>query len=74
MRAYRVTLEIFEMDGPTPTLPIVVHVFQGRSRNEALGYFRAHEGTDSFFRGAVESGAWNGLRLETRSSEGWVDA
>ena len=73
MRVYRLTLEITEPTGPTPSLPIVVHVFQGRTREEAVRYFRAHMTTDEFFRGAVMRSRWEDLPLGTRFSEGWVD-
>jgi hypothetical protein len=36
--------------------PVVTHTFMGRTRKEAVGYFRAHLKTDSFLRGCTERG------------------
>ena len=38
------------------TFPIVVHTFNGKTKTEAMGYFRAHLKTDSFLRGCTETG------------------
>lgn len=74
MRIYRIEHQIFEPDGPTPTVPIVIHVFQGASREEAEGYFRSHQTSDSFFAAAVAGRPFNGIRLESRSRAGWASA
>lgn len=73
VKVYRITHEIFEPSGSSPDVPIVVHIFQGKTKAEAGRYFEAHQRTDSFFRGAVRSGSWNGMALVTQSSEGWVE-
>lgn len=74
MRVFQITHEIFEPDGPSPDVAIVVHVFRGKTQAEAKGYFKAHQGTDSFFAGAVQRGSWNGMRLQSRTSQGWVES
>jgi len=43
--------------------PVVQHTFMGRTRKEAVGYFRAHLKTDSFLRGCSERGQFgDGIR------------
>lgn len=48
--------------------PVVEHAFFGRTKDEALGYFRAHLTTDDFLRSCVERNVWDGVECwsETR--------
>lgn len=57
--------------------PVVRHVFFGKDRPEALGYYNAHLGTCAFLKGCVESGHWEDVtcRAQARWFEGgsWLD-
>ena len=70
---FRITHEIFEVEGPTPDVAIVTHIFQGRDEEEARSYLKAHTKTDAFFRDAVEDGAYKGMKLKTKEDAGWVE-
>lgn len=48
--------------------PIVQHVFLGKTKEEALGYFNAHLGTDEFLRGCVEQRRWHQVECWTETS------
>ena len=40
------------------------HVFAGKTRAEAEGYFDAHLGTDAFLEGGVERAHWKDVDCE----------
>jgi len=63
MQLHAVVVDIFE--GATKfRYPIVRHVFYGRDKGEAEGYFRAHMETDEFLRSCVQKKQWNGVTCE----------
>ena len=47
-------VKIFEKDVGND-YAVVEHIFRGKTREEALGYYKAHLGTCPFFRGCVEN-------------------
>jgi hypothetical protein len=44
---------------------VVSHTFFGRTQAEAVGYFQAHMGTDSFLRGCTEGGHFKSIECRT---------
>jgi hypothetical protein len=49
--------------------PVVQHVFLGKTRQEAWGYYKAHLTTDEFLAGCVEKGRWQKVSCSARA--GW---
>lgn len=60
--------QIFE--DANPGYPPVTHVFTGKDRTEAKGYFDAHMKTDAFMRGMERSGKYDGIR--GRTEQQWM--
>lgn len=50
-------VDIYE-EAAGDSYPVVQHVFRGKTRAEAMRYYRSHLHTDSFLRGCVERGRW----------------
>ncbi len=50
-------IKIYESE----TYPIMEHVFRGRTKKEANGYYESHLKTDAFLRGCVKSGRWENV-------------
>lgn len=63
---YSLVVEIYESQR---RFPIVVHVFNGTTKREAMGYFEAHMKTDSFLRGCVSDNQFGNIRC--RSTVRW---
>jgi hypothetical protein len=61
MHTWRLVVDIFE---PDADFPIVRHVFAGRTKEEAQGYFDAHMTTDSFMSGCVTKARWRDVDCE----------
>ena len=61
-------VDIFEGEDEDPTL---THIFWGKTKADAVGVSRAHEKTDKFYAGAVQSGEWEGIPLVIE--ETWLD-
>jgi hypothetical protein len=59
----RMVHEIFEGDTP---YPVVTHVFTGKTREEAKGYFKAHMKTDRFMREMETSGKFGEIKGRTK--------
>lgn len=59
MRTRQLLINIYENDAEHPVLG---HVFYG-TQTEVDAIIAAHKRTDSFFRAAMEDGAWKGMRL-----------
>ena len=59
----RLAIDIFEAGARK--VPTITHVFYG-SRRAIEGTVKAHMGTDSFLRGALERRAWRGIPLRVR--------
>lgn len=49
-------VDIFEPAGAGVGYPVVRHVFYGKTKGEAEGYFKSHMGTDTFLKGCVDRG------------------
>jgi hypothetical protein len=64
----RLQIDTYEGDDETP---VISHVFYGATKAEAEAVVKAHMGTDSFFRAAMTSGNFKGIRLSNYSS--WED-
>lgn len=50
-------VKVFENE----SYPVVEHIFRGKTKKEAEGYFRSHMKTDSFLRDCVNKGEFNGI-------------
>ena len=57
-------VDIYEPAGAGMGYPVVSHVFYGKTKKEAQGYFDAHMGTDSFMRQCVEKGRFADFRCK----------
>ncbi len=66
---WRLVVDIFEA-GIGLEYPVVRHVFAGRTKEEAFGYFEAHLGTDEFLRDCESRGQWDGVTCSLRTR--WV--
>lgn len=51
---------IVETYEPRHKYPIVVHHFNGDTKEEAMGYYRAHLKSDAFLSQCVETGVFQG--------------
>lgn len=71
MRVYRIVVETFE---PSSSFPIVTHMFQGRTSEQAEAFVVAHEKSDSFFRDCSRLGVFAGkVKCSSRRAfQGWV--
>jgi hypothetical protein len=49
---------------------IVEHVFRGRTKKEARGYYESHLKTDSFLRDCVRRGRWESV--DCRAEAYWT--
>ena len=65
----QLTHEIYEGDTP---YPVVTHVFKGKTREEAEGYFKAHMKTDEFMAAMEKDGRWKDIKGRTKKA--WSDA
>lgn len=65
MTLYRLVHSIYEPEGAGMRYPILQHVFIGKTREEAIGYFDAHRKTDAFLRGCEERGRWQAVKCVT---------
>jgi hypothetical protein len=61
-------VDIYENEDEDPS---VTHIFWGKTKADAVGVSRAHEKTDEFYAGAVQSGVWNEIPLTVE--ETWLD-
>lgn len=61
LHTWRLVVDIFE---PGTEYPVVRHVFAGRTKEEAEGYFKAHMTTDAFLRGCADHGRWSDVECE----------
>lgn len=55
--------EIYE----SPSYPVVVHVFKGKTKEEAQGYFDAHLKTDKFFAQCEKKGKFGDIKCRTKT-------
>jgi hypothetical protein len=60
-----IVVDIYESD----MYPVVTHIFRGKTLSEAREYFQAHMKTDSFLRGAVNTGYYKGMRTPVEIKE-----
>ena len=73
MKLYRITVDIYE-EATNYAFPVVTHVFNGRTRNEAEKYHESHRRSDAFLRACEDRGLFAG-RVKCRAvrREGWVN-
>jgi hypothetical protein len=45
--------------------PVVIHTMLSKTREGAMGVFKAHMGTDSFLRGCTEQGRFKSIDCRT---------
>jgi len=57
MAIHALYIDIYEKE-TWGNYPVVQHVFRGKTRAEAMRYYRSHLHTDFFLRGCVERGKW----------------
>ena len=62
-------VRIWEVVNGKPKLT-VTHIFHGETRQEAQALEKSHRKTDSFYRAAIDSGQFNGIKLLARAR--WV--
>lgn len=73
MRIYQVRIDIYEA-ATDYAYPIVVHLFHGRTRAEAIGYHNAHRGADKFLRECEDKECFSrNVACRAILTEGWVD-
>lgn len=71
MMLYQVRVAIYEAS--TPKFPIVVHLFQGKTRDEAIAYHTAHRKYDEFLRSCEDRQCFLGqVPCSAVITEGWV--
>lgn len=61
----RLVHEIYEGEMP---YPVVTHVFEGKTRDEAEGYFKSHMKTDEFLAAMEKDGQWKNVKGRTKKS------
>jgi hypothetical protein len=57
MALWALHVEIYER----PAYAVVEHVFRGKTKSEAMGYYESHLKTDSFLRDCVERDRWRDI-------------
>lgn len=73
MRLYQIRVAIYEA-ATNYAIPIVVHLFNGRTRAEAMSYHDAHLGSDAFLRDCEDKGCFaKSVPCRADYSEGWVN-
>jgi hypothetical protein len=60
--------DIYEPEGVGTDYPVVRHIFYGRTKKEAEGYFSAHMGTDTFLRDCENTGRFGEIVCKTEST------
>lgn len=60
----QLSIDIFENNERTPVL---THTFYGKTAAEINSVVAAHQQTDSFFRAALTTGKFNGIKLSTQT-------
>ena len=50
--------------------PVVSHIFYGKTKKEAYGYFQSHMKTDEFLRAAVLHQKYKGMLLTVQMRHG----
>ena len=60
----KLVVDIFE-ESVGLDYPVVRHEFYGRTKSEAIGYYRAHLKTDRFLDGCVRKKRWERVNCET---------
>ena len=58
-KVVRFVHEIYE--GDDAEYPVVIHIFTGKTREEAKGYFDSHMKTDAFMAGMENDGKWEDI-------------
>ena len=72
MRLYQIRVEIYEA-ATDYQIPIVVHLFHGRTREEALGYHNAHRKSDAFLRECEDKSCFaKNVPCRSVLTEGWI--
>ena len=51
-----------------PPYPVVEHIFRGRTKREAMGYYESHLKTDSFLRDCVRHERFQGISCHAVAS------
>lgn len=60
----QLSIDIFEDNAAKPVL---THTFYGKNAQEIKDIVAAHQQTDSFFKAALTTGKFRGMKLTTRS-------
>jgi hypothetical protein len=68
-RVWGYTVDIYEQT-VGPKYPVVQHVFWGKTKAEAKGYYEAHLETDSFFKACIADGKFGDI--ECHANAYWV--
>lgn len=67
---YQLVVDIYEK-ATKEAYPVVRHIFVGKTKDEAQGYFGSHMKTDEFMRDCVKKGKWE--QVECRSVSHWIE-
>ncbi len=62
-------VDIYEPAGAGMGYPVLRHIFYGKTKTEAQGYYDAHLTTDTFFAGCVLRGRFGDF--DCRSFQKW---
>jgi hypothetical protein len=60
---WRLIVDIYE----AKPYPIVTHIFTGKTKVEAIGYYHAHLRSDRFLEGCVQHGRMGRVKCRTLS-------
>jgi hypothetical protein len=72
MRLYQIRVEIYEA-ATSYEIPIVVHLFHGRTKAEAFRYHEAHRSSDAFMKRCEDEACFAGnVPCMAVISEGWI--
>lgn len=72
MNLYQIRVAIYEV-ATNYEIPIVVHLFNGRTPDEAAAYHDAHRKSDRFLRECEDTSVFdNAVACRASVSEGWV--
>lgn len=58
--------DTYEPEGVGIDYPVVRHIFIGKSKEEAQGYFDSHLKTDEFFAKCEKDGKWEEVECNTK--------
>ena len=65
--------DTYEPEGVGEDYPVVRHIFIGKNKKEAEGYYKSHTKTCEFMRECDKDGKWEQVKCDTKKSWKQID-